>query len=220
MLKQEWVRREGRADANRSRFSTSAPQETTTTMTMLHSYNATKLKSQLKMAATRFSIAASKKSALSRQRTCESAGLLTEVTPRKDEEKARIVAEALIRDDDAIDAYGMLELNCKLLSERVHLITHGGGGLPPPDLAGCVLTLIWASEAVDPLPELAKVWKQFLYRYGREFEEAALRNAGGGREQAGDIEVGGPDPLCAPRAGVLGNDRRRVRGGMEAEGPA
>ncbi len=105
--------------------------------------------------------------------------LLTEVTPHKDEEKAQIVAKALIWDNNAINAYGILELNCELLSERVHLITHGGRGRLPPDLAGCILMLIWASEAVDVVPELAKVRKQFLYRYGREFKEAALRNAGG-----------------------------------------
>jgi hypothetical protein len=141
---------------------------------MYHKYNATKLKSQLKMAVTRFSIAAKKMSALSKQQTREIAELLGEAPPK--EEKARIKAEALIRDDETIEAYGILELNCEMLSERVHMISHSKEC--PPDLVECVSTLIWAAEVVD-VPELAKIRKQFRYKYGIEFEEAALRNAGG-----------------------------------------
>ena len=149
-------------------------QSGTETTTMYHKYDATKLKSQLKMAVTRFSIAVNKKSALSKQQTREIAELLGEAPPK--EEKARIKAEALIRDGETIEAYGILELNCELLSERIHLISHSREC--PPDLVECVSTVIWASEAVD-VPELAKIRKQFRYKYGTAFEEAALRNAGG-----------------------------------------
>ena len=48
-----------------------------------------------------------------------------EVPPK--EEKARIKAEALIRDDDTIEANEILELNCELLSERINLISYGKG---------------------------------------------------------------------------------------------
>jgi hypothetical protein len=64
---------------------------------MYHKYNTTKLKSQLKMAVTRFLIAMKKMSALSKQQTREIAKLLGEAPPK--EEKVRIKVEALIRDD-------------------------------------------------------------------------------------------------------------------------
>ena len=156
-------------------FRTSARRGGTETTAMYHKYDATKLKSQLKMAVTRFSIAANKESALSKQQTREIAKLLGEAPPK--EEKARIKAEALIRDDETIEAYGILELNCELLSERIHMISHSREC--PPDLVECVSTVIWASEAADGVPELAKIRKQFRYKYGTAFEEAALRNAGG-----------------------------------------
>ncbi len=42
----------------------------------------------------------------------------------------------------------------------------------------CVSTLLWASAIVD-IPELVEIRKQFQCKYGREFEEDALRNAWG-----------------------------------------
>ncbi|KAL3800877.1 hypothetical protein ACHAW5_002028 [Stephanodiscus triporus] len=144
-------------------------------MAIFGGYDELKLKPQLKMAVTRFSIAANKKSALCKQQRREIAMLLDERPPK--EEKARIKAEALIRDDDTIEAYEILQLDCELLSERIKLISHGGGACPP-DLVECVSTLIWASAVVD-VPELVEARKQFRHRYGRNFEEDALRNAGG-----------------------------------------
>ncbi|EJK75102.1 hypothetical protein THAOC_03183, partial [Thalassiosira oceanica] len=86
------------------------------------SYKASKLKPQLKMAVTRLQIAANKKSALMKQQIRDIARLLAEDPPK--EEKARIKAEGLIRDDYMVEAYEILQLNCELLSERIQLITH------------------------------------------------------------------------------------------------
>ena len=137
-------------------------------------YDPSKLKPQLKMAVTRFSIAANKKSALSKQVTREIAKMLGETPPR--EEKARIKAEALIRDDDTIEAYEILQLTCDLLFERIRLMSHASAC--PPDLVESVSTLMWASVVVD-IPELVEIRKQFRHKYGRDFEEDAMRNAGG-----------------------------------------
>lgn len=60
-------------------------------------FNANKLKPQLKMAVHRFQMASNKKSAILKQNMREVAVLLAEDPPK--EEKARIKAEALIRDD-------------------------------------------------------------------------------------------------------------------------
>ncbi|KAL7539201.1 hypothetical protein ACHAXR_009099 [Thalassiosira sp. AJA248-18] len=143
-------------------------------MVIFGGYKASKLKPQLKMAVTRFQISANKKSALMKQQIRGIAQLLAETPPK--EEKARIKAEALIRDDNTVEAYELLELNCELLSERIHLISHSKEC--PPDLVSCISTLIWASAIVD-IPELVEIRKQFKYKYGKDFDSDAMMNVGG-----------------------------------------
>ena len=129
---------------------------------------------ELKMAVSRFNIASNKKSALLKQNMREVAVLLAEEPPK--EEKARIKAEALIRDDHMIEAFEILQLECELLSERIKLIEYEKEC--PADLVSCVSTLIYAAPRVD-IPELGEIRKQFKSKYGKKFEEAALNNAGG-----------------------------------------
>ena len=76
-----------------------------------------------------------------KQQIREIAKMLAEDPPK--EEKARIKSEALIRDDNTVEAYEILQLNCELLSERIHLITHSKEC--PQDLVSSISTLIWAS---------------------------------------------------------------------------
>jgi len=137
-------------------------------------FNANKLKPQLKMAVHRFQMASNKKSALLKQQMREVAVLLAEDPPK--EEKARIKAEALIRDDYVIEAYDILSLNCELLSERLKLIQFSKEC--PPDLVSCIATLMYAAPRVD-IPELLVVRKQFTSKYGKKFDEAAMANEGG-----------------------------------------
>lgn len=137
-------------------------------------FNANKLKPQLKMAVHRFQMASNKKSALLKQQMREVAVLLAEDPPK--EEKARIKAEALIRDDYVIEAYDILSLNCELLSERIKLIQFSKEC--PPDLVSCISTLMYAAPRVD-IPELLVVRKQFTSKYGKKFDEAAMGNVGG-----------------------------------------
>jgi vacuolar protein sorting-associated protein IST1 len=99
--------------------------------------------------------------------------MLDEEPPK--EEKAKIRAEALIRDDNMIEAYEILQLQCELLHERIKLLDCTKEC--PGDLITVVSTLIWASQRVD-IDELAMVRKQFRAKYGKQFEEAALRNTG------------------------------------------
>jgi len=137
-------------------------------------FNANKLKPQLKMAVHRFQMASNKKSAILKQNMREVAVLLTEDPPK--EEKARIKAEALIRDDYVIEAYDILSLNCELLSERIKLIQFSKEC--PPDLISCISTLMYAAPRVD-IPELTTVRKQFTSKYGKKFDENAMGNVGG-----------------------------------------
>ena len=126
------------------------------------------------MAVHRFQMASNKKTALLKQNMREVAVLLAEDPPK--EEKARIRAEALIRDDYMVEAYDILSLNCELLSERIKLIEHSKEC--PPDLVSTISTIIYAAPRVD-IPELAIIRKQFRAKYGKKFEEDAMNNVGG-----------------------------------------
>lgn len=119
-------------------------------------------------------MASNKKSALLKQSMRDVAVLLAEDPPK--EEKARIKAEALIRDDYMIEAYDILSLTCELLSERLKLISFSKEC--PPDLISSVATLIYAAPRVD-IPELQEIRKQFRAKYGKKFEESAMNNVGG-----------------------------------------
>jgi len=137
-------------------------------------FSATKTKPQLKMAVSRFGILTNKKSALMKQQMREISKLLAENPPK--EEKAKIRAESLIRDDNTIEAYEILQLTCELLAERIKLIK--SEKKCPEDLLSSISTLIWAASRVD-ISELIEVKKQFTKKYGSEFIEAAMENRGG-----------------------------------------
>jgi len=141
---------------------------------MFGGFKKDKLRPNLKMAVSRFEIASNKKSALMKQQMREIAKLLDEKPPK--EEKARIRAEALIRDDGTIEAYEILQLSCELLSERIKLISSEKNC--PEDLKGTISTLMWASNRVD-IPELIEIRKQFAAKYGKKFETNALGNKDG-----------------------------------------
>jgi hypothetical protein len=126
------------------------------------------------MAVSRIQIASNKKAAILKQNMREVAVMLAEDPPR--EEKAKIRAEALIRDDDIIEAYEILQLECELLHERLKLLEYTKDC--PKDLVSVVSTLMWASQRVD-IPELMLIRKQFRSKYGKTFEEDAMRNMNG-----------------------------------------
>jgi vacuolar protein sorting-associated protein IST1 len=138
-------------------------------------WDAAKLKPRLKMANHRLQIATNKKSALMKQQKREIAKLLAE-EPLPKEEKARIRAEALIRDDNTIEAYEILQLECELIHERIKLLNSTKHC--PADMASCIATLIYASDRVDII-ELTEIRKQFRAKYGKDFEQAALANTNG-----------------------------------------
>jgi vacuolar protein sorting-associated protein IST1 len=141
---------------------------------MFSGFSAQKLKPQLKMATSRFQITSNKKAALVKQQMRDVAVMLNEDPPK--EEKAKIRAEAIIREEHAIEAYEILMLECELLSERIKLIQVSKEC--PPDLLSCISTVMWACDRVD-IPELVLIRKQFRAKYGKEFEERALNNVGG-----------------------------------------
>jgi Regulator of Vps4 activity in the MVB pathway len=126
------------------------------------------------MAVSRIQIASNKKSALLKQNMREIAVMLSEEPPK--EEKAKIRAEAIIRDDNMIEALEILQLECELLHERIKLLQYSKEC--PSDLVGVVSTVMWASHRVD-IPELLMVRKQFRAKYGKQFDDNAINNVGG-----------------------------------------
>lgn len=126
------------------------------------------------MAVHRFQIASKKKTELLLRSMREIAVLLAETPPK--EEKARIKAEAVIRDHDVIEAYGILSLTCSLLCERIKLISFHKEC--PPELVSSVASLLYAIPRVD-IPELNEIRKQIRAKYGKKFQTDAMNNSGG-----------------------------------------
>lgn len=141
---------------------------------MFGGFKAEKIKPQLKMAVHRLQIASNKKISQIKNQKRDIAKLLAE-TPAPKEEKARIRAEALIREDSTVEAYEILQLNCELFAERMKLVS--SEKKCPPDLVTVASTLIWASERVD-IEEFVQIRKQLRSKYGKAFEAAALQNEG------------------------------------------
>jgi vacuolar protein sorting-associated protein IST1 len=134
------------------------------------------LKKQLNLATHRFQVSIDKRSASVRKQKQEIASMLAE-KPYPKEEKARIRAEGLIREDNAVEAMEILQLTCKTLHEHIRLLSNQKEC--PSDHVLSVSTLIWASKRFEDVPELQKIISQFRSKYGKKFVEAAIMNAGG-----------------------------------------
>lgn len=141
-------------------------------MDLFGGFKASKIKPQLKMAVHRLQINSNQKVAQIKNQKRDIAKMLGE-KPHPKEEKARIRAEALIREDHTVEAYEILQLNCELLAERIKLIS--SEKLCPPDMVSVVSTVMWASTRVD-IPEFHQIRKQFKSKYGKEFEKNAMNN--------------------------------------------
>lgn len=131
------------------------------------SFDPNKLRPHLKMAIQRIMLVRNRKVNAGKVQRRDIAAMLKE---GKDE-KARIRAEALIREDRVCDALDILELYCELVAERMRFMVSERGC--PPDMREQISTLIWAATRVE-IPELSEVRRQLTLKYGDEFGHAAL----------------------------------------------
>jgi vacuolar protein sorting-associated protein IST1 len=92
------------------------------------------------------------------------------------EEKARIRAEHLIREDFTMEALEIIQLLCELVHERCKHLVHEKEC--PADLLGAVATLIYSARRVD-VSELDIVHRQLIKKYGTKFAEEVTREDGG-----------------------------------------
>jgi vacuolar protein sorting-associated protein IST1 len=138
-------------------------------MDFLFPYNETKIKPYLKMAVQRIQVHKNKKATAVKIQKKEVATILAE---GKDE-KAKIRAEHIIREDFTIEGLELLELNLELIHERIKQITTSKEC--PPDMKEAVSSVIWAANYVD-VPELKDISSQLTKKFGSKFAEAAQKN--------------------------------------------
>ncbi|KAG9458427.1 hypothetical protein H6P81_002935 [Aristolochia fimbriata] len=95
------------------------------------------------------------------------------------QERALLRVEHLIKDQNMLDVYVMIEGYCHILTERVALIENQKDC--PQDLREAVSSMIFAASRCGDFPELQEIRSIFTQRYGREFAAASveLRNSCG-----------------------------------------
>ncbi|XP_043717820.1 uncharacterized protein LOC122665743 [Telopea speciosissima] len=91
-------------------------------------------------------------------------------------ERALLRVELIIKEQNMLDAFVMIEGYCHLLIERVLLIANDKEC--PDELKEAISTLIFSASRCGEFPELQEIRNLFISRYGREFASRAveLRN--------------------------------------------
>ncbi|KAL5999868.1 hypothetical protein ACLOJK_034545 [Asimina triloba] len=87
-------------------------------------------------------------------------------------DRALLRVEHVIRENNLLDVFVMIEGYCKLLIERTPLIESQRDC--PHELHEAISSIIFASSRSGELPELLEVREMFASRYGREFVSAAV----------------------------------------------
>ncbi|XP_068659386.1 uncharacterized protein [Aristolochia californica] len=95
------------------------------------------------------------------------------------QERALLRVEQLIKDQNMLDVYVMIEGCCHILTERLTLIENQKDC--PHDLREAISSIIFAASRCGDFPELQEIRFVFTQRYGRDFAAAAveLRNSCG-----------------------------------------
>lgn len=93
------------------------------------------------------------------------------------EDRALLRVEQVIKEQNMLDAFAMIEGYCLLLTERVELIEHDNRECPE-ELKEAISSLIFAASRCGEFPELQQMRALFTSRYGKEFTSRAveLRN--------------------------------------------
>uniref|UniRef100_A0A2N9GPR1 IST1-like protein n=1 Tax=Fagus sylvatica TaxID=28930 RepID=A0A2N9GPR1_FAGSY len=88
------------------------------------------------------------------------------------QERALLRVEVVIREQNMLDAYVMIENYCHLLVERVVLIQNNKEC--PNELNEAVSSLLFAASRCGEMPELQKIRRMFTSRFGKEFATRAV----------------------------------------------
>ncbi|CCW60481.1 unnamed protein product [Phytomonas sp. EM1] len=148
------------------------------------SFDANKVKANLRMAITRINI---QKNKLVNSIKVQRRGI-AELLAIDKYDSARINVEACIRDDLSIEGMEVLSLFLNLLSHRVQLIAECKTGKSgdsksshplafPLELKEAISSVVWASARLaDRVPELNAVRKAFESKFGKGLIEISVNN--------------------------------------------
>ncbi|KAM7272025.1 hypothetical protein ACFE04_031239 [Oxalis oulophora] len=87
-------------------------------------------------------------------------------------ERALLRVEQVIKEQNMLDVYALLESFCHVLTERVHLIEEEREC--PDELKEAISSLLFASSRCGDFPELQEIRAVFTSRYGKEFTARAI----------------------------------------------
>jgi len=139
---------------------------------MGNGFNKDKLKVSSKMGANRIKMQTSKLENALIKRKREIAVLIHSGKAGK----ARIKVESILRDEDIIKCYSLIENMCELVHQRAMFIA--SEKKCPEDLMECVGTLFYAAPRVD-VKELTEIMELFGAKFGRDFVEKNKENKSG-----------------------------------------
>ncbi|KAL1547721.1 hypothetical protein AAHA92_16040 [Salvia divinorum] len=132
------------------------------------SFNPTKCKISLKLAASRLKLLRNKKEVQVNQMKREIAQLLES----GQDQTAKIRVEHVIREEKMMGAYDLLEIYCELIVARLPIIETQKNC--PIDMKEAIASMVFASPRCGDVPELLDVRKQFSAKYGKEFISSAI----------------------------------------------
>ncbi|KAK2635832.1 hypothetical protein Ddye_030624 [Dipteronia dyeriana] len=87
-------------------------------------------------------------------------------------ERALLRVEHVIKEQNMLDAFVMMESYCNLLIERIHLIEQDK--VCPEELREAISSLLYAASRCGEFPELQEIRALFTSRYGKEFVGRAI----------------------------------------------
>ncbi|KAH7652910.1 Vacuolar protein sorting-associated protein Ist1 protein [Dioscorea alata] len=88
------------------------------------------------------------------------------------QDRALSRAEQVIKEQNLLDAFVLIEGYCNLLTERIALLEYQIEC--PDELRDAISSLIFAASRSGELPELQDIRRKFAVKFGREFASAAV----------------------------------------------
>ncbi|CAN8326481.1 unnamed protein product [Cochlearia groenlandica] len=136
---------------------------------VLHrSFKPAKCKISLQMATSRLKILKNKKDSQIKQLRRELAQLLE----TGQTQTAKIRVEHVVREEKTVAAYELVGIYCELLVARLGVID--SQKTCPVDLKESVSSVLYASQRLSDVAELADIVKHFSAKYGKDFVSAAI----------------------------------------------
>ncbi|OWM89363.1 uncharacterized protein LOC116201894 [Punica granatum] len=131
-------------------------------------FKVSKCKPLLSLALTRLTVLKAQRQA----RTSNSRSDVLHLLQLGHHERALLRVEQVVREQNMLDAYLMMESYCNLLIERVNLIEQEKEC--PGELKEAVSTLIYASSRCGEFPELLEIRAVIQSHFGKEFVARAI----------------------------------------------